>query len=35
MVIPEKWLKHIESWQRSGLNQADYCRQQQINYTTF
>lgn len=34
-MIPEKWLKHIEYWQRSGLKQADYCRQQQINYATF
>jgi hypothetical protein len=27
--------QHIESWQRSGLSQAAYCRQHKINPNTF
>ena len=29
------WIKHIESWQSSGLSQAEYCRRQGLNYRTF
>ncbi|MFI3157508.1 MAG: IS66 family insertion sequence element accessory protein TnpB [Methylococcaceae bacterium] len=30
-----KWRQPIEAWQRSGLPQAEYYRQQQINVRTF
>lgn len=33
-MIPKKWFEQIECWQRSGLNQADYFRQQHLNYAT-
>jgi hypothetical protein len=35
MVITSKWCQHIEAWQRSGLSQAEYCAEQQINVRTF
>jgi hypothetical protein len=35
MAITSKWRHHIERWQSSGLTQADYCVQQQINARTF
>ena len=35
MAITSKWRHHIEAWQRSGLSQAEYCAQQQINVRTF
>lgn len=35
MALSTKWLQHIEAWQQSGLPQATYCRQQQLNYRTF
>jgi hypothetical protein len=35
MPIPKRWRDHIEAWQDSGLKQADYCRQHNINYKTF
>ncbi len=35
MAITSKWRQHIEEWQRSGLSQAGYCKQQQINVSTF
>jgi len=35
MPIPKRWQDHIEAWQGSGLKQADYCRQHNINYKTF
>ena len=35
MAITSKWHHHIERWQSSGLTQADYCVQQQINARTF
>lgn len=35
MAITSKWLQHIEAWQRSGLSQAEYCAEQQINVRTF
>ena len=35
MALPKKWIGHIEAWQASGLAQADYCRQQQLNPKTF
>jgi hypothetical protein len=34
MPIPKRWQDHIEAWQGSGLKQADYCRQHDINYKT-
>jgi hypothetical protein len=35
MASSKKWIGHIEAWQASGLAQADYCRQQQLNAKTF
>jgi hypothetical protein len=35
MAMTETWQEHIESWQGSGLTQAEYCRQQNINIKTF
>ncbi|OAI20417.1 hypothetical protein A1507_22880 [Methylomonas koyamae] len=35
MAITSKWRQHIEAWQHSGLSQAEYCSQQQINVRTF
>jgi hypothetical protein len=35
MAVTSKWRQHIEAWQRSGLSQAEYCAQQQINVRTF
>jgi hypothetical protein len=35
MAVTFKWLQHIEAWQHSGLPQAEYCKQQQINARTF
>lgn len=35
MALSVDWIKHIESWQCSGLSQAEYCRRQGLNYRTF
>lgn len=35
MAITNHWRSHIESWQRSGLSQATYCRQYQLNSRSF
>jgi hypothetical protein len=35
MAITAKWRQHIEAWQRSGLSQAAYCAEQQLNARTF
>ena len=35
MAITSKWRHHIQAWQRSGLSQAEYCAEQQINVRTF
>ncbi|MGZ8152419.1 MAG: IS66 family insertion sequence element accessory protein TnpA, partial [Methylovulum sp.] len=35
MSLSTGWIQHIEAWQRSGLKQAAYCRQQNLNYHTF
>lgn len=35
MSITPKWRQHIEAWKRSGLSQAQYCAEQQINVGTF
>ena len=35
MAVTAKWRQHIEAWQRSGLSQAEYCAEQQINVRTF
>ena len=35
MALTIKWINHIEAWQRSGLKQAEYCRQQGLNDNTF
>jgi hypothetical protein len=31
----EWWSIHIEAWQRSGVSQADYCRQHRFDEKTF
>ena len=35
MAITHRWRAHIEAWQSSGLSQAGYCRQHQLNVRTF
>ena len=35
MALTIKWINHIEAWQRTGLKQSDYCRQQGLNDSTF
>jgi len=35
MALSKKWIGHIKAWQASGLPQADYCWQQQLNPKTF
>jgi hypothetical protein len=35
MAITTHWRFHIEAWQRSGLSQAAYCRQHQLNSRGF
>jgi hypothetical protein len=35
MAVTAKWRQHIEAWQRSGLSQAEYCAEQQLNVRTF
>ena len=35
MAISKYWLNHIERWQRSGLSQAAYCRQHDLNANSF
>lgn len=35
MTLSIKWINHIEAWQRSGLKQSEYCRQQGLNDSTF
>jgi hypothetical protein len=32
---PEFWKPHIENWNRSGLTQVEYCRQNHLNRHTF
>jgi hypothetical protein len=31
----EDWLRHVSAWRTSGLTQAAYCREHQLNATTF
>lgn len=35
MKIHTQWWQHVEAWRESGLSQADYCRQQDLNPKTF
>jgi hypothetical protein len=35
MKINEHCRRHVKAWHQSGLSQADYCRQQDINPKTF
>ncbi|WP_432741458.1 IS66 family insertion sequence element accessory protein TnpB [Methylobacter sp. G7] len=35
MKISTQWRHHVNAWHQSGLSQADYCRQQDINPKTF
>ena len=30
-----QWQSHVEAWRKSGLSQADYCRQQSLNAKSF
>ena len=32
---PEYWQHHIDSWMRSGLSQAAYCREHDLDYNRF
>ena len=35
MALSKHWINHIESWQHSGLSQAAYCRQHNLNANSF
>ena len=35
MKINAQRQRHVEAWRGSGLSQADYCRQQNLNRKTF
>ena len=35
MKINAQWNRHVEAWRESGLSQADYCRQQNLNPKPF
>ena len=35
MKINANWRRHVEAWRESGLSQADFCRQQNLNRKTF
>ncbi len=35
MALSASWKNHIETWQSSGLSQAAYCRQHDLNAQTF
>jgi len=35
MALSQHWIAHIEGWQRSGLSQAAYCRQHNLNANSF
>lgn len=35
MAVTLKWRQSIEAWRSSGLSQAAYCAQEQINVRTF
>lgn len=35
MALSKYWLTHIKDWQRSGLSQAAYCRQHDLNANSF
>ena len=34
MNIHSQWQRHVNAWRESGLSQADYCRQQDLNPKT-
>lgn len=34
MKIHTQWRRHVNAWRESGLSQADYCRQQDLNPKT-
>jgi hypothetical protein len=35
LVSRADWLQHVSAWRVSGLTQAAYCREHQLNATTF
>lgn len=35
MALSVDWDQQIQAWQRSGLSQAAYCREQGLSYGTF
>ena len=35
MAISKQWIHHVEAWQRSGLTQAAFCQQHNLNRKTF
>lgn len=35
LISRADWLQHVSSWRASGITQAAYCRDHQLNATTF
>lgn len=35
MTLPMQQQKHVEAWQASGMSQAAYCREHELNTKTF
>ena len=35
MILQKRHIEHIRTWQASGLTQAVYCQQQELNAKTF
>lgn len=35
VVSRADWLRHVSTWQPSGMTQAAYCREHNLNATTF
>ena len=35
MTLTAHWIQHLNNWQNSGMSQAAYCREHQLNVKTF
>ncbi|MFI3156891.1 MAG: IS66 family insertion sequence element accessory protein TnpB [Methylococcaceae bacterium] len=35
MTLTAHWIQHLNNWQNSGMTQAAYCREHQLNVKTF
>ena len=35
LISKADWLQHVSTWQASGMTQAAYCREHELNATTF